>query len=370
MKKFFAALSALAIMSLVAVGCNGKDPKPNPNPDPNPKTTATITVKKGGKDVTNLELSIGDKVAISTNAASNPEALIVTSSTGAFEVKAEPAGIVEVSKTEIVAKAAGEAKVIFSAGEAKVEVAVKVSKSGGGGSGEIKEENYYGVTSDQMPDLKKDIYVPNSDFSKMSTWESILKKAMTANGLDWTFKKIATESGLKGFSFSAPQNSNQHFFGADVNYYYEGPAGSDGSSFEPSIESMGMFKITKDPMENPEETFFSKLPSLEAIAGLFGCDKMGQLKEGEWKQVKYDFGAGPVNMEAKKNVQGFLISKAGLQVILISEFIKDFGPVGAQYKGKPGYSFGVIIMSGANQKSAAVQRVLSGKQLRVLSVLN
>ncbi len=368
MKKFFAALSALAIMSLVAVGCKGKDPNSNP-----PKPTDAITVKKGGKDVTNLELSIGDKVAISTNAASNPEALIVNSSTGAFEVKAEPAGIVEVSKTEIVAKAAGDAKVIFSAGEAKVEVAVKVNKPNEGGSGEIKEENYYGVTTDQIPDLKKDIYVPNSDFSKMSTWESILKKAMTANGLDWKFKKVATNSGLKAFSFSAPEGSKQHFFGADVNYYYEGPAGSNGSPFEPSIESMGMFKLAKDPVADPEAGFFAKLPPLESIATLFGCDKKGELKEGQWKETDYDFGTGAVKMQAKKNVQGFAISKAGLQVVLISEFIKDFGPLGAQYKGKPGYSFGVLIMPLENQqsavKSAAVQRVLSGKQLRVVSIL-
>ena len=77
MKKFCAALGALAIVGMVAVGCEGKQPK----------VEDSITVKQSGKDVTALTLNIGDKVAIATNAASAPnDALIVVAKPSGFTV--------------------------------------------------------------------------------------------------------------------------------------------------------------------------------------------------------------------------------------------------------------------------------------------
>lgn len=236
MKKFFAALSALAIMSLVAVGCNGKDPKPNPNPDPNPKTTATITVKKGGKDVTNLELSVGDKVAISTNAASAPEGLIVNSSTGAFEVKAEPAGIVEVSKTEIVAKAAGEAKVIFSAGEAKVEVAVKVKKT---------EEAKF----DPKNFLGNELYIPQGKFSDMKNWKAELVKAYESIG--WKFTAYGNDPDSKVAFLFMPNDGTKSVFVA-IGFYHNPQSGPK------FIDARGGFKLgfwTKDSQKKILDLF-------------------------------------------------------------------------------------------------------------------
>ncbi len=276
MKKFFAALSALAIMSLVAVGCKGKDPKPNP--DPNPQKTATITVKKGGKDVTNLELSVGDKVAISTNAASAPEGLIVNSSTGAFEVKADPAGIVEVSKTEIVAKAAGEAKVIFSAGEAKVEVAVKVKKT---------EEAKF----DPKNFLGNELYVPQRKFSDMKNWKAELVNAYGSNG--WNFTAYKDDPDSKTAFLFLPNDGTQSVFGA-VGYYHNPQS---GPTF--IIASAG-FKLG----------FWSK-EKQEKILTAFGftADQQldGKLKDGTpaASGVNQDRGLdGLLYMQKKKSPQG------------------------------------------------------------------
>lgn len=105
MKKFFAALGALAIVGMVAVGCKGKDPK----------VEDSITVKQRGKDVTALTMSVGDKVAITTNAASAADgALVVVAKPAGFTVTSSDQNVVAASNTALEAKAAGTAKVTFT----------------------------------------------------------------------------------------------------------------------------------------------------------------------------------------------------------------------------------------------------------------
>ena len=104
MKKFFAALGALAIVGMVAVGCQGKDTPPKPTDD------GSITVKQSGKEVTALTLNVGDKVEITTNAASAADgALVVVAKPSNFTVTSSDAKVVAASNTALEAKAAGEA---------------------------------------------------------------------------------------------------------------------------------------------------------------------------------------------------------------------------------------------------------------------
>ena len=164
MKKFFAALGALAIVGMVAVGCEGKQPK----------VEDSITVKQSGKDVTALTLNIGDKVAIATNAASAPnDALIVVAKPSGFMVTSSDQNVVAASNTALEAKAAGNAKVTFTAGKAKVEVAVTVKKA---------EE----VTFNPNNFLGKEIYVPSDKkFEMMKDWKAELLKAY--GSINWEF---------------------------------------------------------------------------------------------------------------------------------------------------------------------------------------
>lgn len=164
MKKFFAALGALAIVGMVAVGCEGKQPK----------VEDSITVKQSGKDVTALTLNIGDKVAIATNAASAPnDALIVVAKPSGFTVTSSDQNVVAASNTALEAKAAGNAKVTFTAGKAKVEVAVTVKKG---------ED----VTFDPKNFLGKEIYIPSDKkFEMMKDWKAELLKAY--GSINWEF---------------------------------------------------------------------------------------------------------------------------------------------------------------------------------------
>ena len=156
MKKFFAALGALAIVGMVAVGCEGKQPK----------VEDSITVKQSGKDVTALTMSVGDKVAITTNAASAADgALVVVAKPAGFTVTSSDQNVVAASNTALEAKAAGTAKVTFTSGKAKVEVAVTVKKG---------ED----VTFDPKNFLGKEIYIPSDKkFQVMKTWKAELLKA-------------------------------------------------------------------------------------------------------------------------------------------------------------------------------------------------
>jgi putative lipoprotein len=164
MKKFFAALGALAIVGMVAVGCEGKQPK----------VEDSITVKQSGKDVTALSMSVGDKVTITTNAASAADgALVVVAKPAGFTVTSSDQNIVAASNTALEAKAAGTAKVTFTAGKAKVEVAVTVKKG---------ED----VTFDPKNFLGKEIYIPSDKkFEMMKDWKAELLKAY--GSINWEF---------------------------------------------------------------------------------------------------------------------------------------------------------------------------------------
>ena len=164
MKKFFAALGALAIVGMVAVGCEGKQPK----------VEDSITVKQSGKDVTALSMSVGDKVTITTNAASAADgALVVVAKPAGFTVTSSDQNVVAASNTALEAKAAGNAKVTFTAGKAKVEVAVTVKKG---------ED----VTFDPKNFLGKEIYIPSDKkFEMMKDWKAELLKAY--GSINWEF---------------------------------------------------------------------------------------------------------------------------------------------------------------------------------------
>ena len=164
MKKFFAALGALAIVGMVAVGCEGKQPK----------VEDSITVKQSGKDVTALTMNVGDKVTITTNAASAADgALVVVAKPAGFTVTSSDQNIVAASNTALEAKAAGTAKVTFTAGKAKVEVAVTVKKG---------ED----VTFDPKNFLGKEIYIPSDKkFEMMKDWKAELLKAY--GSINWEF---------------------------------------------------------------------------------------------------------------------------------------------------------------------------------------
>ena len=164
MKKFFAALGALAIVGMVAVGCEGKQPK----------VEDSITVKQSGKDVTALSMSVGDKVTITTNAASAADgALVVVAKPAGFTVTSSDQNIVAASNTALEAKAAGTAKVTFTSGKAKVEVAVTVKKG---------ED----VTFDPKNFLGKEIYIPSDKkFEMMKDWKAELLKAY--GSINWEF---------------------------------------------------------------------------------------------------------------------------------------------------------------------------------------
>lgn len=164
MKKFFAALGALAIVGMVAVGCEGKQPK----------VEDSITVKQSGKDVTALTMSVGDKVAITTNAASAADgALVVVAKPAGFTVTSSDQNVVAASNTALEAKAAGTAKVTFTSGKAKVEVAVTVKKG---------ED----VTFDPKNFLGKEIYIPSDKkFEMMKDWKAELLKAY--GSINWEF---------------------------------------------------------------------------------------------------------------------------------------------------------------------------------------
>ena len=164
MKKFFAALGALAIVGMVAVGCEGKQPK----------VEDSITVKRSGKDVTALTMNVGDKVTITTNAASAADgALVVVAKPAGFTVTSSDQNIVAASNTALEAKAAGTAKVTFTSGKAKVEVAVTVKKG---------ED----VTFDPKNFLGKEIYIPSDKkFEMMKDWKAEFLKAY--GSINWEF---------------------------------------------------------------------------------------------------------------------------------------------------------------------------------------
>ena len=318
MKKFFAALGALAIVGMVAVGCEGKQPK----------VEDSITVKQSGKDVTALTLNIGDKVAIATNAASAPnDALIVVAKPTGFTVTSSDQNVVAASNTALEAKAAGNAKVTFTAGKAKVEVAVTVEDGGES----IKNENYYGIISEDGQ--KKDIYIPSSlPFAQMKKWEPIVKKAMSANGLDWEVWDLK-EDAANASGFKAPKDSKQHYFRGVV-YSHSGVELVNVNVFS------GYGLLSKDPADADELiTKFKDAGVLKQYAQKFGnfSEVQGQSckVDAEWKDKDLNFGAGPKKFQIKQMNQIFLDQTRNIILLYRWEVIKDMAPYNAKFAGIP-----------------------------------
>lgn len=195
MKKFFAALGALAIVGMVAVGCQGKN-----TPNNKPTDDGSITVKQSGKEVTALTLNVGDKVEITTNAASAADgALVVVAKPSNFTVTSSDAKVVAASNTALEAKAAGEAKVTFAAGKAKVEVAVTVKKA---------EE----VTFNPNNFLGKEIYVPSDKkFEMMKDWKAELLKAY--GSINWEFTTYDDDKNSEQTYLFVPKDGVQSVLG-------------------------------------------------------------------------------------------------------------------------------------------------------------
>ena len=334
MKKFFAALGALAIVGMVAVGCEGKQPK----------VEDSITVKQSGKDVTALTLNIGDKVAIATNAASAPnDALIVVAKPTGFTVTSSDQNVVAASNTALEAKAAGNAKVTFTAGKAKVEVAVTVEDGGE----RIKNENYYGIVSEDGQ--KKDIYIPSTlPFSQMSKWEPIVKKAMSANGLDWEVWDLK-EDAQNVFGFRAPKESKQHYF-SGVLYTHSGVKLLNVNVFS------GYGLLSKNPADADELiTKFKDSGVLKKYAEMFGnfkeIDKQECTVEPNWTDTDLNFGQGAKKFKTKKMHQLFLDPARNIILLYRWEVVKDMAPYNAKFAGIPAVNEELFLFENTDAKS-------------------
>ena len=314
MKKFFAALGALAIVGMVAVGCQGKNTPDKPTDD------GSITVKQSGKEVTALTLNVGDKVEITTNAASAADGALV-----------------------VVAKVAGNAKVTFTAGKAKVEVAVTVEDGGE----RIKNENYYGIISEDGQ--KKDIYIPSTlPFSQMSKWEPIVKKAMSANGLDWEVWDLK-EDAANAFGFKAPKDSKQHYFRGVV-YTHSGVKLLNVNVFS------GYGLLSKNPADADELiTQFKDAGVLKKYAEMFGnfkeIDKQECTVEPNWTDTDLNFGNGAKKFKMKKMHQLFLDPARNIILLYRWEVVKDMAPYDAKLAGIPAVNQELFLFENADAQS-------------------
>ena len=334
MKKFFAALGALAIVGMVAVGCQGKEPK----------VEDSITVKQSGKDVTALTMSVGDKVTITTNAASAADgALVVVAKPASFTVTSSDAKVVAASNTALEAKATGNAKVTFTAGKAKVEVAVTVEDGGE----RIKNENYYGIISEDGQ--KKDIYIPSTlPFSQMSKWEPIVKKAMSANGLDWEVWDLK-EDAANAFGFKAPKDSKQHYFRGVV-YTHSGVKLLNVNVFS------GYGLLSKNPADADELiTQFKDAGVLKKYAEMFGnfkeIDKQECTVEPNWTDTDLNFGNGAKKFKMKKMHQLFLDPARNIILLYRWEVVKDMAPYDAKLAGIPAVNQELFLFENADAQS-------------------
>lgn len=327
MKKFFAALGALAIVGMVAVGCQGQK-----TPNNKPTDDGSITVKQSGKEVTALTLNVGDKVEITTNAASAADgALVVIAKPAGFTVTSSDEKVVAASNTALEAKAIGQAKVTFTAGKAKVEVAVTVEDGGE----TIKKENYYGI-EDAKEGWKKDVYVPTSlPFAQMKKWEPIVKKAMSsANGFDWEVMDLK-EDADKAFGFKAPKGSKQHYF---LGVIYTHTVTGDGIVNVNIYTGYGL--LSKTPTD--ADQFITKAKDagiLKKNAQRFGnfSELQGQSckVDAEWKEQDLNFGAGPKKFQIKQMSQIFLDQTRNIILLYRWAVIKDMAPYDAKFAGIP-----------------------------------
>lgn len=349
MKKFFAALGALAIVSMIAMGCKGKDTPI--------EEKASISVKQDGKDITSLTLNIGEKVGISTNAASAEGAIIVVAKPAEFTVTSSDANVVAASKKEIEAKAEGKVKITFATGDAKVEVAVKVNKKGEGGE-EIKAENYYGIKD---KGTKKDIYVPSTlKFADMKKWQPIVTKAMSANGLDWTNLKLNDPS--RAFGFIAPEGSKQHYF-RGVIYTHTG----DSNEFVPNVHVFsGYVPLSNKPADADKLINAIKEKGLIAqLAGSFGAFKAAKdLTVSEnWETEEVNFGKGhATEYQAKSLSQIFLDSSRNIVLLYKWTVLKDMEGYDAKLKGIPALSEDLFLLENTNTQSSlkTLRKVMKG----------
>lgn len=339
MKKFFAALGALAIVGMVAVGCQGKN-----TPDNKPTDDGSITVKQSGKEVTALTLNVGDKVEITTNAASAADgALVVVAKPSNFTVTSSDAKVVAASNTALEAKATGNAKVTFAVGKAKVEVAVTVEDGGE----RIKNENYYGIVSEDGQ--KKDIYIPSTlPFSQMSKWEPIVKKAMSANGLDWEVWDLK-EDAQNVFGFRAPKESKQHYF-SGVLYTHSGVKLLNVNVFS------GYGLLSKNPADADELiTKFKDSGVLKKYAEMFGnfkeIDKQECTVEPNWTDTDLNFGQGAKKFKVKKMHQLFLDPARNIILLYRWEVVKDMAPYNAKFAGIPAVNEELFLFENADAQS-------------------
>ena len=288
MKKFFAALGALAIVGMVAVGCEGKQPK----------VEDSITVKQSGKDVTALTLNIGDKVAIATNAASAPnDALIVVAKPSGFTVTSSDQNVVAASNTALEAKAAGNAKVTFTAGKAKHEISVQV-KEGKGGE-DIKDENYYGMKLENEKLVSAPtIYIPTSlKFSEMKDWKP----------------------------------------------------------WEPRVMSNSIYGVAD---KQDADAYVKKLKPVADFSALMGKNwrAVGEQKESGWQNKNMNFGNGVKTYEQKIIEQYFVDENRGIVMVLFYTILKDMANASAQYAGCPASAFDFVFIESPKSQSTSALR--------------
>lgn len=344
MKKFFAALGALAIVGMVAVGCQGQKTPNKPTDD------GSITVKQSGKEVTALTLNVGDKVEITTNAASAADgALVVVAKPSNFTVTSSDAKVVAASNTALEAKAAGEAKVTFAVGKAKVEVAVTVQEGGE----TIKDENYYGMkTENERLVSAPTIYIPTSlKFSQMKDWKSLVTKAMTAKG--WIVKNPDLGSGYAAYGFKDPSEDNVFFFGS-IWYFYEGqPEG--GKPWNPRVMSNSIYSVVE---KQDADAFVNNLKPVAEYAPLMGknWEAVGEQKVSGWQNKDMNFGNGKKAYEQQTIEQYFVDKNRGIVMVLYYTVIKDMANAGAQYAGRPAFTLDFVFIETPKSESASALR--------------
>ena len=342
MKKFFAALGALAIVGMVAVGCEGKQPK----------VEDSITVKQSGKDVTALTMSVGDKVAITTNAASAADgALVVVAKPAGFTVTSSDQNVVAASNTALEAKAAGNAKVTFTAGKAKHQISVQV-KEGKGGE-DIKDENYYGMKLENEKLVSAPtIYIPTSlKFSEMKDWKNIVTKAMTAKG--WKVNDPDLGSGYSAYGFKDPSETRTLFF-SSIWYFYEGKT-EDGKPWEPRVMSNSIYGVAD---KQDADAYVKKLKPVADFSALMGKNwrAVGEQKESGWQNKNMNFGNGVKTYEQKIIEQYFVDENRGIVMVLFYTILKDMANASAQYAGCPASAFDFVFIESPKSQSTSALR--------------
>lgn len=202
MKKIFAALSALAIVGMIAVGC-GK-PTPKPKPEPNKTEVTELSVAP-----TSVSMSVGETKKFSLTEGD----IIVTlkPATASYELTTSDAAVVSVEGKVITAKKVGDATITVKAGSKTATVTVKVADKA-----KVDESLYMG-----------DVYVPkagNEDFEPMKDAKMEIKTAMEAK--EWENKPFYSDDQEQNiaFQFLAKEGAQKAF--GTVAYYHSPQKGS------------------------------------------------------------------------------------------------------------------------------------------------